>query len=261
GLRRAEFEAATAEDFVMKQNIQRTRSVLKALDHPRQQILRRKHFGFNARVHHRTPAAPGIAVQHDGGVDIFRDVKFIGRQLGVGNNMRPHRLRQRLARLLIADILRKARYLFLYVKRVAAQRGLHHRFAPMNRGRTAAERRVGCIAAAQDHVVEHTRIVEEGIAAHGKRAKQLFTQAAKQPAGPAGPAPQPCRQTLAFRQVIEPLRRLHPGDVGIAKITQRVHQQRGKNPGIRIADHQKVAVGVLHAVTDITRLEPGVVVA
>ena len=63
------------------------------------------------------------------------------------------------------------------------------------------------------------------------------------------------RQILPFRQVEEPLGCLHPGDVRIAEIAQRMAEQRGENAGIGVADDQEIAVGLLKSVTQVARLK------
>lgn len=66
--------------------------------------------------------------------------------------------------------------------------------------------------------------------------------------------PQPARQILSFREIEKPLWGLHPGDVRIAKIAERVAQQGRENAGIGITDDQKVAIGMFQPVAQVTGL-------
>ena len=90
----------------MKQNIQRAGGVLKALDHPGEHILRREHLRLNPRMHNRAPAPCGVTVQQHRGVNIFRDVEFVGGKLGVKRHVRTHCILQRVPGLLIANVAR-----------------------------------------------------------------------------------------------------------------------------------------------------------
>ena len=63
---------------------------------------------------------------------------------------------------------------------IASQCGLHYGLTAVNGGRSTAECRIGPVAASQDHVIEHARVVEKRIAAKGHRANQLLDR----PAGP-----------------------------------------------------------------------------
>ncbi len=146
-LRQREFKAASVEDVVMEQDIQRSGGVLKALDHPRQHILRREHFRLNPRVHYRAPAAGSVAVQQDGGINIFRDVELIGRQFSIEGNVGAHGVLQRFPRCRVTNIPRMTRDFGVNAPDVAAQRRLHHRFPSVNGGGATAERGVSPVAA------------------------------------------------------------------------------------------------------------------
>ena len=59
---------------------------------------------------------------------------------------------------------------------------------------------------------------------------------------------------LPLREIEKPLWGLHPGDVRIAKIAERVAQQGRENAGIGITDDQKVAIGMFQPVAQVTGL-------
>ena len=128
----------------------------------------------------------------------------------------------------------------------------------MNGRCAAAESRVRPVAPPQDHVIEHARIVKKRVAAYGDRANTLLNQPAQTVAHFSGFSLAPARQVFSFRKIEEPLRRLYPGHVWIAKIAQRMAEQGGKYPGVGVADNNKIAVGLLKAVAQVAGLKADV---
>ena len=141
---------------------------------------------------------------------------------------------------------------------VASQRGLHNRLATVDGRRAAAECGVGPVAPPQDDVIEHARIVKKRVAANRDRADTLLDQPAQAIAHFSGFPLAPARQTFSFREIEEPLRRLHPGHVRVAEIAQRMAEKGGKYTGIGVADNKKIAVGLLKTIAQVTGLKSDV---
>lgn len=87
-------------------------------------------------------------------------MKFIGREFRVEGHVGTHGVLKGFTHDGIANVPRVAIDLFFYRPDVAAQRCLHYRFAPVYRGRTAAEGGVGPVSPSQNDVIKHARIVK-----------------------------------------------------------------------------------------------------
>src|SRR6266853_2458812 len=98
----------------------------------------------------------------------------------------------------------------------------------MDGARTATERSVGPVATALNGVIENCWIASKRIRANVNVSEDGFDGFPDPLSCTPDAARQIIRQARTFRDIVEPLRRLHPSDIRIAKIAQCPFEQSGK---------------------------------